>query len=226
MRWDEFPPTFPRAPDAHSRKPAHSLEQLRAGARHNSWWKQIYIVPTFPARGETNKRESASTFTFQIAEHALHDDVRSLRAGGARPKASECADLDGGPGAVGKLDTGAALSGGRSVGAHGGAGTEGREGVHESDVLVTVADGPGRGDGASSSGGLHFVLFRSRSERVPRLAFHFERGCCSFCTHACILCDVGDGACDAAVGGRWSRVLFRRGGCTQEQHCEGVKTYS
>ncbi len=43
----------------------------------------ISIYPTFPARGETNKRESASTFTFQIAEHALHDDVRSLRAGGA-----------------------------------------------------------------------------------------------------------------------------------------------
>ena len=62
----------------------------------------ISIYPTFPARGETNKRESASTFTFQIAEHALHDDVRSLRAGGASAaaRASESADLDGGPGAV------------------------------------------------------------------------------------------------------------------------------
>jgi hypothetical protein len=59
-------------------------------------------VPTFPARGKTNKRESASTFTFQIAEHALHDDVRSLRAGGASAAAtaSESTDLDGGPGAV------------------------------------------------------------------------------------------------------------------------------
>jgi hypothetical protein len=56
---------------------------------------------------------------FQIAEHALHDDVRSLLAGGASDaaRALESADLDGGPGAVGELDTGAALSGGRSVGA-------------------------------------------------------------------------------------------------------------
>ena len=139
----------------------------------------ICIYPTFPARGETNKRESASTFTFQIAEHALHDDVRSLRAGGASAaaRALESADLDGGPGAVGKLDTGAALSGGRSIRAHGGAGAEGRD----------DAAGERAADGASSSGGLHFALFRNRNERISRLAFHFERGCCSFGTHACHL---------------------------------------
>jgi hypothetical protein len=51
----------------------------------------------------------------------------SLRAGReiAAAGATESADLDGGPGAVGKLDTGAVLSGGRPVGAHGGAGAEG-----------------------------------------------------------------------------------------------------
>jgi hypothetical protein len=124
------------------------------------------------------KQTKAQTFTFQTAEHALHDD---LRAGGASDtaRALESADLDGGPGAVGKLDTGAALSGGRSIRAHGGAGAEGRD----------DAAGERAADGASSSGGLHFALFRNRNEHISRLAFHFERGCCSFGsrTHACHL---------------------------------------
>ena len=150
----------------------------------------------------------------------------SLRAGreSAAARAAESADLDGGPGAVGKLDTGAALSGGRSVGAHGGAGTEGRDGV-AGETHGGAWALPGAADGASSSGGLHFVLFRSRSGRVPRLAFHFERGCCSFCTHACILCDVADGACDAAVGGGVECCSVERV-AHRNRIVKGVKTYS
>jgi hypothetical protein len=147
----------------------------------------------------------------------------SLRAGreSAAARAAECADLDGGPGAVGKLDTGVALSGGRSVGAHGGAGAEGRDGVAGERAAVHTGTAAHcmmpswAADGASSSGGLHFVLFRSRSERVPRLAFHFERGCCSFCTRASW---AKSPTAHGRGGGRSSRVLFRRGGCTEEPH--------
>ena len=134
------------------------------------------------------KQTKAQTFTFQIAEHALHDDLRAGHGGASdTARALECADLDGGPGAVGKLDTGAALSGGRSIRAHGGAGAEGRSApVVTSRAAGEASAGVG---GESSSGGLHFALFRNRNERISRLAFHFELGCCSFgsLTHACHL---------------------------------------
>ena len=133
------------------------------------------------------KQTQAQTFTFQIAEHALHDDLRAGHGGASdTARALECADLDGGPGAVGKLDTGAALSGGRSIRAHGGAGAEGRG---DAGDRAAAGAGENAADGASSSGGLHFALFRNRNERISRLPFHFELGCCSFGsrTHACHL---------------------------------------